>query len=268
MGLRLTIGNILRLLISQILLFVLLTSQGHAEDCVLRVGWEIWPPYFIKNSGGPVKVSGIEVDLMEEAARRANCSVRWVEIPWARLMTELKDGTMDVATSAAKSDERAQFGHYSVTYINTPSAMFFRKGEANRYRINKAEDLIDTKLVFGLVRGAIYDPAILNIAEKGLTGARPIFVAGADQAMPMLAGRRIDVYLEDLVVGRHVAKKMLLSQEIEAHPLLLHNAPSHYLFSKKSVSDEVVRKFDAALSAMVAEKLPEQVISRYIASGY
>jgi ABC-type amino acid transport substrate-binding protein len=103
---------------------------------VLRVGTSAdYPPFeYIDNSG---KKTGFDIELMEEIARRLGAKLEWVDLPFDRLFSAVKDGKIDLAISAINSsDDRAEIASFSEPYYvsedpasNSPLRIALRKDD-------------------------------------------------------------------------------------------------------------------------------------------
>lgn len=72
------------------------------QDNEVRFCFNSWPPY--------VKVeqdqsTGITVDILREAARRAGLKVSFRELPWNRCLQNVRDGEFDAVLDAAERTE-------------------------------------------------------------------------------------------------------------------------------------------------------------------
>lgn len=260
--------------------FIVAWQEAKAAECKISVGWEEWPPFMIKTpaamagqgtksqDSGDYVISGFDHDMLTEAAKRANCAVEWVEMPWARLLNEIAAGSMDAAMNAAHTPDREDYGYYTPMYFQPPIALWFRKGEVARRDAKSPQDFKNTQLTFGLWRDAIMNQDMLDMVKSGAVGKPPIYLNTTKDFFAMLQGKRIDVFLLDLWNGQNYAKQNKIVDQVEHHPMLMPGAGSHFLFSKKSVKPEVVERFSKAVEAMKSEGLPDKVIKTYLEKGW
>lgn len=71
-----------------------------------------WPPFTnIQNE----IISGVHYDLSVKAFEELGIKVKWLPLPFARLIYEAKKGNIDIIVSASFTDERTNFFHYPPT---------------------------------------------------------------------------------------------------------------------------------------------------------
>jgi polar amino acid transport system substrate-binding protein len=85
------------------------------------------PPFVITKNG---VISGIDVDIVAEAAKRIGIVVDFKLLPWARLENELKKGLgsyVDCAFSFGKNDTRKEYMNFTDTPIKLTSYVLYAK---------------------------------------------------------------------------------------------------------------------------------------------
>ena len=82
-----------------------------AEPCTLRVGWEPYAPFTFADENG--EATGADIDLITAVADAIGCAIVPVELPWARILKEVEQGTLDVSTSTSRTPEREQWALFS-----------------------------------------------------------------------------------------------------------------------------------------------------------
>ena len=76
------------------------------------------PPFSSRDADG--QVVGIEVEIVEEAARELGARVEWVERPFSELLTAIEKGEIDIAVSTIGiTEERKQIVAFSEPYYET-----------------------------------------------------------------------------------------------------------------------------------------------------
>ena len=103
-----------------------------AEPCTLRVGWEPYAPFTFADENG--EVTGADIDLITAIADAIGCAIVPVELPWARILKEVEQGTLDLSTSTSRTPERDQWALFSRPYRETEIAIYVRRGETPALR--------------------------------------------------------------------------------------------------------------------------------------
>jgi ABC-type amino acid transport substrate-binding protein len=122
--------------------------QAIKQAGVIKVGTSAdYPPFeYIDNHGNK---DGFDIALMGEIARRLGAKLEWVDLPFDRLFSAVRDGKIDLAISAISfSEDRAEMVSFSEPYYfsqdgtsHGPIGIVVRKDDqALRAKINKIID--------------------------------------------------------------------------------------------------------------------------------
>lgn len=176
----------LLLLISLPLLMVLHADPVYSGD-VIRYAVFSAPPYIIGADDDSSSLSGIDVDIVREIAKRGGYEIRFIRAPWKRVLELIKKGDADIVSSAYLTPERKKFMiYFDRPYLRSlPIAFYYRSNSG--VKIEKYTDLYNYSEI-GVLRGASYfkrfdtDPKISRIE-----------IATQEQLYPMLIHDRIQV---------------------------------------------------------------------------
>jgi len=230
--------------------------------CSLSVGWESFEPFQVKQADGTV--SGIDVDLLSEAAKGAGCTVTFKETPWKRLLAEIEAGKTDAAMGASVTPERQAFALFSEPYRKDEFVAFVRKGESGRLGAAGLPGIVGPGLRLGTVGGYEYgdtfdtlkkDPAFAKLIQEA---------ASTELNLRKLVSNRIDLFLENGFVGLAMAKAEGVGDKIEIHPTVVSSDEVVFLFSKKSVQPEVVSAINQSLAALKKDGRYDQILAKYL----
>ena len=75
------------------------------------MGWVDWQPFSYRNEQQQLR--GLEVELLNAIFLRAGYQAKFSEMPWARVLHELKFGTVHLAMSANITAARQQYARFS-----------------------------------------------------------------------------------------------------------------------------------------------------------
>ncbi len=112
-----------------------------------------YPPYEFEFPKGDLK--GFDVEVTEEAFRRAGIKVRFEFYPWKRAMQMVKEGSVTGALSCAKMPERESFIIFSDPISRMTDVFLVRKDYKGPDIFYYAQ-LKELKLTVGTVRGDVY----------------------------------------------------------------------------------------------------------------
>lgn len=244
-------------------LWLLLVAPTAAAECRLTAGWETWEPYSYVDATG--RVTGLDIELMRAMARQAGCELSFVELPWGRLLEELRHGkVVQLAKGASRTREREVFGWFSSPYRNETMELFMPRENLGKYAFVSFEDMIDSGFRLGIGRDHYYGEAFAQ-AMKNPRFARLVQEVTTDiQNIWKLEIGRIDGFLSDHMVATHLIHQRGASTWIGVYPMHVNSNGVHLLFSKRAVQPEVVARFDAALAGLKESGEYDQIMAHYL----
>ena len=130
----------------------ILNAAEKADKEVLLVTVD-YPPYEIEFPKGDLK--GFDVEVTEEAFRRAGIKVRFEFYPWKRAMQMVKEGSATGAFSCAKMPGRESFIIFSDA-ISRMSGVFLVRKDYKGPDVFYYAQIKKLKLLVGTVRGEAY----------------------------------------------------------------------------------------------------------------
>ena len=234
-----------------------------AEPCTLRVGWEPYAPYTFADENG--EVTGADIELIGAIAEQIGCVIVPVELPWARIVKEVEQGTLDVSTSTSRTPEREQWALFSQPYRDTEIAIYVRRGETPRFALRGLADIPGQRLRLGVIVDYYYGAAVAEAS------ADPAFAAWLDGApdyptnIRKLVNGRIDGFLvEDVAVVEAELARMGLGDAVERYPLRIPGEKLHFMFSRETVEPDLVGRVDASIDRMRADGRLGAITAKYL----
>ncbi|MDO9182203.1 MAG: transporter substrate-binding domain-containing protein [Bacteriovorax sp.] len=238
--------------ISLFLLGLLIFSNSKA--CEVKIGWEPWVPYQVKQaSGQPV---GLDVELLQAVLTNTGCTPKFIELPWARQLVESEIGSIDIVMGASKSPERKKYANFSLGYRNEISTLFVKVGSGSD--IKKVSDLATTKLKLGAVKGNLYSPEIDAMISKFDASAN-----NDETNLKKFLANRIDGFIADRYTGTNLIKEAHASGQIIQHPLNISTSEVYFMVSKKSKVTDLTNKLSASIKKLKANKALTNIIHKY-----
>jgi len=245
------------------LLFCAPAPESVEAACALRVGWNQYAIYTFEDAQG--KATGIDVELTRAIANDIGCTVTFLKLPWARVLNEIKDGTLDMTTSASRTPERETFARFSAPYREAEVAIFVRKGGSKVYKLDLLSSIPRAGFTLGIVAGYYYGAKFERLMKD------PAFAAHVEGAtdypinIRKLLHNRIDGFLVD-DIGVMVGEMKILgvTEQLERYPLQIAAESLHMMFSKKSVDPSIVEAVNANLAKMKADGRLESIMDRFM----
>ncbi len=215
-----------------ILSIILLPFSLISEDVFIFIGQENYEPFNIKINSN--EYSGLDVELITEAAKRANIKVKIITATWSRALFMVENGTADGIFGCGKTIEREAFLYYPETPLRFVTFRFFTN-ETYKTEIKYLSDLDNIKV--GLVKNYFISTQI----EDSLFIKKRI-VSNTHKLFKLLSENRYSVAIYSSIAGIYEIKQEGYS-EIKSYPY--NNAPvypSYLAFSK--ISENGLKAFN------------------------
>lgn len=224
---------------------------ARADDMVMAT--DDWPPFRISTEHGLV---GLDLDFIDEVARRAGAELTVSKMPWGRGLTSMQSGSVDVMTGLAYRDERAEYIAYTDTpYFKCSTAFYTIAGLADK--IQTYEDLADYQI--GYVLHSAYFDQFDNDESLDKVG-----VAQEQILIEMLMRRRFGVMIGTDCQVDYFIKEQGFAGKIEKTPYVPGNSVDLYLgVSKKSEWAEKLDLLNKVVKELVDEGFVEQISQDY-----
>ena len=251
-------------------LSVLVLSQAAQADegRTLRGGWIHYAPYsYIETVQGFPVWRGFDVELLRSISDRAGYVVDSPELDWSEHVRQIRTGDRDIASNATRTPEREEFAYFSTPYRSETIALIVPRGESASLSATTDAELVTLfkakKFRLGVKAGFAYPSALLRafLDDPGNSGQIRKVENQQDLLQDLIDGRT-DGYLSDRIVAATFIEANNARNKVEEHPLLVVG-DLHLMFSKASVSPEVVDDFNRAIESMRDDGSFRRLIGAY-----
>lgn len=245
----------------RLLLLWCLCCQATAQESLV-VGWVNWQPFSYRNEQQQIR--GLDVELLNAIFQRANYQAKFSEMPWARVLHELKFGTVQLAMSANITTERQQYARFSHPYREEETAIVIRRQDVERWRgITTLEQLINTPdFHIGVLKGFDYGNTFRQLMARPELQSRLQMRLRLEQLLKMLQGGRIQGFILD----PHGLQEWRHKDELQdgLHILLrIELTPVHLMLSKKSTTETQLQQINLAIEQLKQSPDYQQILDRY-----
>jgi polar amino acid transport system substrate-binding protein len=207
--------NMKKFLVTFLLVVIAIFSfSARADDSkVIVVAADAWPPFVDPTVPG----NGLALEIITAAYKTQGYEVQYKDIPWARALEGVKNGTYDILPDAWITEARKADFLFSEPYAANEINFITRKDDPFEYT---GLSSLKGKTI-GIVIGYGYNKEFMSSPDFKRSE-----VPDFQKNIKKLLMKRIDMTLEDEIVAKH-----LLSQEDPA-------ALSQIKFSEGSLSHE------------------------------
>lgn len=226
----------------------------------LTCGTNEFPPFTYADAKG--NAAGIEVEVMEEVARRLGLSIDITILPWPRMLTMMRSGELDCMFAAFHTEERASYMQFTQIPIHV-SRLAIYTHRAGAFPLTRLEDLRGRRI--GLIRDFQTVPALDDALARG-DFAEVTIGTSFRQLFDQLAARRIDV----VIVNHHVAENIL--SEMGAHDIIelphaLSSNSAFVTFTRQRSFDTLIPKINYALFEIIADGTYARLFAAHVIQG-
>lgn len=239
------------------LLLVLLVPVASGGQALRYVVFPA-PPFMIGADSDADELTGIDVTIVRELARRLKLTLVVVKAPWARALNLMETGKADLLSSAFRTPEREVFMDYFAEPFLTSLPIAFYTWKGSGVHLDTFEDLARVKSI-GVLRGASY----FEKFDKA-TNLAKVEVSSQDQLMPMVASRRLEVMAGYVDTENYRLVNEGFGDKLERLPLVYDNPVAVYMaLSRLSPLRSRLAEFNAVNHQLLAEGFVAKAVAQY-----
>lgn len=223
---------------------------GHAEDCdtTIRVAAHgVW-----REPHTSSQENGRDQQILSRIAISLNWCLSWEERETniTRRLAMIRDGEVDVLIGASKTPDRNAYSWFSIPYRDESVQLFIRAGEqSNLQSITSFSALLDSQSTLLALRDCWLGPDYQHNRDELIAMHRVSEVDSYAQGRSMLLAKRADVF----IAPDTFADFLRVEAERRIQPLdwRLYRSPVYFMFSRKTVSQVQVQKFNEVLAEVM-----------------
>jgi polar amino acid transport system substrate-binding protein len=213
--------------------------------------------YFPFNYEDDGKRKGFAIDILDYINANSKYNFKFVEQPWARALSHLSEGKIDLLITLFKSSEREKIYH-----ILEPSYGF---------EVNQLFTLKNNNIAFdGQLQQLIpYSIGVKNAYSYGVYFDQASYlnkypVLTESILIKMLVGDRVDAILGNPFMLNRIAKQENVSDKIKAITPYVSLTPVHLALTKKRKdSIEVKQTFEKLIKQLKSSNYYQELLDKY-----
>lgn len=216
------------------------------------------PPYMIGADKEDSLLNGIDVEIVNEIAKRAHLQINYIRCPWIRALELMRSGKADILSSVYKKPEREEFMlYFDKPFLNElPIAFYYRKDSG--VSITTYNDLYKYHDI-AVLRGASYFPKF--DADRKL---RKYEVSTQEQIFPMLIHKRVQLMAGYMPTENYYITINNYGDIIKKSPYVHNEKAKVYMtISKKSAFSKRIRIFNKINNDLYNEGFTAKVVKKY-----
>lgn len=227
-------------------LMAALSMAGHAADCgtTLRVAAHgVWrEPQTSRYENQQDQI------ILQQVAGELHWCLDWEkrETNITRRLAMIRDGEVDVLIGASRTEERAAYSWFSVPYRDETVLLFVRNDQRDKFNgIRSFERLLNSGADLIAVRDCWLGSDYAEHRDELLAMHRVSEVDSYAQGRGMLQVGRGDIMIAPDTFSDYL--RVQAESPIATLDWRPYRAPVYFMFSRKTVSPDQVKRFDGAL---------------------
>ncbi len=231
-----------------------------------------YPPYCFYKEGAPhlykeivppgkdaLSFQGVVWDILRDSFHARGYTIELIISPWARALSNVRDGTADLLFPAAINPERLRYFEYSQVPINRANfRVYIKKDSGIEWQGLGA---LQGKII-GMVRGYY-----LGDEWRKQAGINKYPISSIEQGFHMLQAERLDGFAGYETTWDYILLKMGWQEQFEKLPVFADS--QEYLVGIKTNQDtlHLLNEFDAGLASIKASGVYQRTMQRWSMSN-
>ena len=232
-----------------------------ADACVLTMGWDPWEPYHYLDPAGEER--GLDVELVRAIAAGAGCEIRFERDNFANLLGRVAAGEIDLISGATQTSERDVYALFSEPYRQEVFVLFTRVVDAERFVGASLRDKLGTGMRIGVTDAYLYGDDVEALRDEPELGDLFVSAEIGETNATRLVNDEIDGFLEDRFVAAAMLRRRGLEEAV-AGDLVVNSSDVRLMFSRESVSADLVERFNESMARLRAAGEFDAIQSRYL----
>ncbi len=258
------VGTVSRGLAAWIIVLLMASASVHADERVVTLVSDPWPPYVLGETGG-VATGGIGVELLRAIFDRVDgVRLELPLVPWNRALRAVQQGTQDGFGILLRTPEREAYLVYTdAVFVSHNVIWFARSRFPDGFEWTGYDDFKPYTL--GVVTGHSYGDELDRLLTAGAMNA--VNVSSADKLFVMMAKGRVDLAIVDRFVGRALAADHDGAEDrfgVATRPAA--EEIFHIAFSRKSNARELIPAVNRAIADLKSEGVIDRILNRHSAA--
>lgn len=232
--------------------------------------WYINEPYqyLVSTSNGRTNVSGMDIELINAIAKKIGINIEYNQDSWYQDQLSVQNGTADMTAGATYTSERSNYAHFSKPYRLEELSLFIIEPLAKKLKFQNNDELMAQIRLFnlqlGVVKGTVYgDQKFTNFLYSDRNQDIIKVYQNDAELVNGLAKKEIEGFISDRIVGSVNILGTNIDRKIIEVPLNIKTS-LHFMFSKKTVSLNIVEQFNFAIDDFLASNEYKKIIKTYI----
>ncbi|WP_250311691.1 transporter substrate-binding domain-containing protein [Rickettsia endosymbiont of Oedothorax gibbosus] len=248
--------------------FTQCTEGVHDKDHLLVDCYSLEPYQFSHvTKSGHHNITGLDIELINAISSKINIGIQYTDSAWEQVIPNIQQGKSDMVPGLTYTEERAAFANFSIPYRLAEISLFtLRSARKHLHFNNTNEFLAQIRLLnfrLGITRKAVYGNTRTTEYLNQASNNDIIIKYGSNaELFKGLLRNEIDGVLADRIAGVALTLNYIEKDQIEEIPTRI-KTPVHLMFSKKTVSPNLVARFNNSIKEFINSDEYKKIVERY-----
>jgi polar amino acid transport system substrate-binding protein len=241
-------------------LLIIFALNASAYGCALKVRTYEFPPMATQDALG--NWTGMDIDYIDALLNKAGCSYTLVDMHWARAIRMIKEGELDLMLNVSKTKQRRTSMHFIGPQRIEEIRFVSKKGLLPV--INHWQQFAALQATLIRQRGTYMGERLKRTLNRNpLLNSRVVTLPSSEVKLELIEMGRADGFFAQNVYLAHQLKTNPAFSVVEVQPLVIHQAPVYFAFSKTSMSGADILRIRSAYLQLSQTSQLEEIIQRY-----
>ena len=247
------------MVIRVVLFFVFMFECLTVEACIIKLRVAPFEPYMIKHEAG---WNGVDIEQAQALVNRLNCQLQFIEAPWARGVSMLKVGKIDMMVNVSKTSLRQKFFYFAgpqrIESIRIVSEAQTIQLVTNWHQLSRLDAILMRQ------RGTFFGKRFERLLRQNDQLRRQMHeTVGHDIRLDLIEKGRVDAFVVDMAYFSYLQKTNPNAQNLIIHPLAINDSPVYFAFSKASISNQQMAQINLAVATLITEGTFNSIMTNY-----
>jgi len=227
--------------------------------CNLSVRVTEYKPQYYQDAAG--QWQGLAVDITRALFKQAKCEITFVDVPWNRALHLLHRGGLDILSNMTVTAPREKYSYFIGPMSDETIVLTVPKN--SHYKIEKLDDVKLLSKRIGIDRGAFYGAEFAEKMKSDLSFAEKFeYSDNRSNAAKLSAGRVLGI-LDDHYAAAYRINNLFGREQYKIHAYRFYQTFVYFGFSKKSVSSEMLKRFQRAYEIINQNGVLREIQKKY-----
>lgn len=210
------------------------------------MGWVSWPPYQSLDKAG--KLVGLQAKLYRSIAQQADCQLTFLQGTWQAIQNGIKNGSIDLMGDATSTPARQEFAYFSAAYRREILALYVNNPPAPQFPQAPLEKLMENGFRTAITKDNYYGAVIDSLIKSPQFSENFVAFEHTHQSYQGLSKHQVDGLFDDPMVHAYTVRLLGFEKRFKRHQMIVQDESVSLMFSKKSVTPQIVQRFNLAIS--------------------